>query len=466
MVSQKKPNFLIIFPDTLGANAVSCYGNPDVKTPNIDKLAETGVKFNNCTSQNPVCQPSRASLLTGKYVGTHGIRDNGVANFPTGHLIFPEYLGELGYKRAYYGKTHSVDKSKWDDVFDLYPDYNKYLKGRGIPVTYPEREPLENRLNHGYSRIPAKDWATNVLGNIGKRFIEDQKASKDPFCLFMSFEAPHSPCTLPLEYKDLYSPDKIILPDVPEEDMENKPEGRLAYLKTRRKSGNGKEDLKWALSIYYGLATVMDENIGKLVDALDDNGLRDDTVIIFLSDHGDFMANHGAVGKCISVEQSLIHVPLIVNCPAKFAHSEIDALVESIDVFPTISDLAAGEKPRGLQGESLIPHVLGKADHEREVAFSEEHYHPWLSYFAVRDKQFKFTISSNGDEELYDIEKDNYEWYNLAAKPEFKEKIAWFKDKIIKWRFDCIDNTVESKVDWVSNFMHKWGDDPKPYLVE
>ncbi len=439
--SSKKPNFLVIYPDTLGARAVGCYGNPIVKTPNIDALAATGVKFENCTSQNPVCCPSRMSLHTGKYVSAHGLLNNNMKYYPESHFTIPRFLKDQGYRTAYYGKTHSINRAEWDDIFDLYPHYNHYLKAKGIDIKYPERMPVKD-LCHGTSQIPSKDWATNVLGNLGERFIHEHQNPETPFMLFMSFEAPHGPCTYPFDEPRIYDPDDISLPKAPEDALLNsKPYKRQLYMKTRGKLARNDKVLKSALAIYYSMVTLMDRNAGKLVQALDHAGLRDNTVIIFLSDHGDFMGNYNCVGKGMSVDQSLVHVPLIINNPARFSPRSVNALAESIDVFPTIAELTGAECPRGVQGTSLLAPALDREHCPRQFAFTEEFYGNGPHFFAVRNDKYKYILSSGGNEELYDLENDPWEWNDLSAVPGKSNTLKELNRAMLNWRFRCIDKT-------------------------
>ncbi len=458
-----KPNFLIIYPDTLGTRAVGCYGNPVVKTPNIDKLAATGVKFTSCTSQNPVCRPSRMSLLTGKYVSGHGLLDNGTGHYPADQLTLPQFLGKQGYHRAYFGKTHSVNRNDWDEIFDLYPDYNHYLQSRNISVKYPEQPPLET-ICHGYSDIPSKDWATNVLGNIGENYIRERQPEKQPFLLMMSFEAPHGPVTYPRDELKIYDPAEIELPKAPENALDSKPYERKLYMQARGKLAKNDDSLKFALSMYYSMVTLMDRNVGKLLTALDESGQRDNTVIIFLSDHGDFMGNYNCVGKGMSLDEALIHVPLIINCPANYQPREVDSLVESIDVFPTLAELSGNEPPAGLQGESLVPLASGAAKAEREYAFSEEFYGQGPFLFSVRNREYKYILSSTGNEELYHLPPDPWEWHSLINSPEHQEVLNELRQAMMLWRFRAVDRTHQRKVNYIDYLLKGEYDKLPAYL--
>lgn len=457
------PNILIVYPDTLGANAVHCYGNQTVHTPNIDRLADTGVRFTNCTSANPVCQPSRMSLHSGKYVSTHGLHDNGLEFYPVEHTTFARFLRRHGYTTAYYGKTHAVHPPDWDELFDLYPDYNTYLKAHGIDVTYPEKPPLKD-LCHGRSEIPSKHWATNVLGNLGVNYIRQQASSAQPFLLFMSFEAPHGPVTYPRDEPDLYDPEAIALPDTPEEALDTKPLERKLYMQARGSLAKSDDTLRYALSMYYSMVTLMDRNVGRLIQALDDTGQRENTVVLVLSDHGDFMGNHRCVGKGLSVDHSLIHVPLILNCPSRFATRTVHGLVESIDVFPTLTELAGVEAPPLLQGRSLLPLALGRTTEGKAFAFSEEFYGVGPHFFAVRDREYKLTVSSTGVEELYHIASDPWEWHNLADDPAFRERLSVLKTAMLQWRFRCVEHPAIRQENFIQWLLEGKTEKLPPYL--
>ncbi|OGV37558.1 MAG: hypothetical protein A2X48_22020 [Lentisphaerae bacterium GWF2_49_21] len=448
-----KPNFVILYPDSLAKKAISCYGCPSAFTPNIDRLALGGAMFENCTSQNPACMPSRASLLTGKYVSAHGVYDNGVADYPQGHVTFQQILKRNGYHTAYYGKTHSINNQEWDDVFDLYPDYNRYLSSRRIDVKYPEKFPLED-LNAGFSRIPAEDFSEVILGNLAVSYIRRKKGGKDPFLLFMSFEAPHSPWSLPEEYRRFYRPEMVSLPKIPPEDRRNKPQYRLKYHGKRSMMVKTDDKLRHAIAIYNALVSVVDEQIGRIVSALDETRLRKNTVIILLSDHGDHLGNHRTMGKCLSLEENLINVPFIVNSPGLFKPHRSKELVESIDVFPTLMDLAGIPSPSGIQGTSILPFARNSRNASgKEFCFSEEYYDPFPGHLSVRNREFKLIVNSEGFEELYNIIEDPYEWFNLASNAEYRSTLCQLKDALVQFSFKHVDKSQKSESNWVTEFM-------------
>lgn len=446
-----KPNFVLILPDSLGANAVGCYGNSTVQTPNIDALAKEGVQLNQCFAQSGVCMPSRATLLTGKYPGCHPSRYNSVIRVPFGHTTFASVLRDNGYRMGYMGKTHSVNTEEWDDVFDLYADINHYLKEKNIPVHYPEKPPLEN-LCAGISEIPAKHFPTNLLGDLSVRFLENRAQDNQPFFLMTAFEAPHSPWVIPREDQGLYDPDSIPLLEIPSEDTDKMPSCRREYLHKRSSMATDKQ-LQFALSIYYSLCTIMDRNVGKIVRALDRMGLRENTILFMLADHGDYLGNHRSMGKCMSLEDSLIHVPAIINSPQRYTSQTSDSLVGLIDIYPTIMDLAGIAPPTGLQGKSLVPILKGETSSVRKAIFSTEFHDHYPASICVRDERYKLVVSSDGFEELYDVQNDPHEWRNLIERAELDSIKLQLKDLLIQYIFESLDRTLPSKGNWVKNFL-------------
>ena len=196
------------------------------------------------------------------------------------------------------------------------------------------------------------------------------------------------------------------------------------------------------------------EQIGRIMVALEKTGFRENTYIIMLADHGDHLGNHRTMGKCLSLEEDLIRVPLIFNNPKKFSPHCSEALVESVDVFPTIMQLAGIDAPSGLPGRSLVSLAENKPDAvKKRVAFCEEHFEPYPRHISARNQEFKLIINSKGFEELYNINKDPHEWYNLADEAKYKDVLLELKDEIIKFSFMHVDKTLKAKENWVEEFM-------------
>lgn len=447
------PNYVILYPDSLGANAVGAYGCAAAQTPNLDALAAGGLRFAACTAQNPVCMPSRTSLHTGTYVATHGFYDNNVIAGAVDRPSLVRSLRAAGYRTIYLGKTHAIDPAEWDEVFDLYAGYNHYLQGRGIPVRYPEKFPVD-RLNAGFSAIPLADFSETVLGNLAVEVIRRQAGSDQPFLLFMSFEAPHSPWSLPEEARWRYRPEAIRLPEAPAGDRERRPAWRQAYFDKRTAMAGDGEPLRHALAIYHALAGVVDEQIGRIVGALDAGGLRERTVVVASADHGDHCGNHRSMGKSLSLDESLVRVPLILNAPGRIAPGATASLVEAIDVLPTLLDLAGLGVPAGVQGRSLRPLIDGERGAPfRSHAFSEEHALPYPGLRSVRDDRWKLVLCADGHRELFDLHEDPLEWRNRAGEAATRAIEAELMNHLALHAFQTIDRRNSAGSNWVVEFM-------------
>ena len=436
-IKRTPPNIIIIYPDSLTACALGCYGNPNPVSPNIDVLAETGVKFVNCISSNPLCLPSRASLHTGCYVNGHNVRSNSTEDLDAVYPSMAKNFRSNGYALAYFGKSHSVNQEEWDEVFDLYPDYNRYLKAHNYDVTYPEKPPVKD-LCAGQSAVSNEDFSENVLGNIGAAYIREMAGKDQPFLLFMSHEAPHSPWTVPEEYYDFLSNTDIELPQVPESAWNCKHHELATYLKKRSEAAPDDETLKFAVRIYQTLIKIVDDNVGKLLEALDETGLRDNTIIVVTSDHGDLTGNFRAMGKCISPADNLLRVPLIFNAPERWQPQQNRSIVQNIDIFPTLAEIAGIRPPENIHGVSLVA-TLDNETPVRKYAFSEEHDDLFDSWMSVQDEEWKMVFYASGRKELYNVLEDPMEWNDLAATSEAQPKLALLQDELIKWRFRCID---------------------------
>lgn len=450
-MNNSKPNFVIIYPDSMGANSLGCYGNSYAKTPCMDKLAEEGMMFTQATSCNPVCMPSRASLHTGRYVGGHNVRNNCTEELSGTYPSIAQSLRADGYRLAYYGKTHSLIQEEWDDVFDLYPDYNRYLKGRRINVKYPEK-PSSEVLCAGISKIPEEDFSENILGNLGESFIYEMANSEEPFLLFMSHEAPHSPWVIPEGREELYESFDVVLPEVPEEHLDGRAEEQTSYLKKRGSMATD-DKLRHAIKTYMTLLKIVDENVGKLVDALKETGQLDNTVIVIMSDHGDNLGNHRSMGKGVSLDENLVHIPMVFYAPKKWRAGKNAALTQNIDLYPTILELAGITPPPGIQGMSLKSLLENQCGELRDYAFSEEHSDGYECRFSARDARYKLVFCEYGNEELYDLENDPHEWNNLIACDELQDKITELKNAMLRWRFHCIDRKVPESDNWITRFM-------------
>ena len=379
-----KPNIVMITPDQLRFDCLHCYGNPVIKTPNLDRLADEGVRFEYAYAQNPVCQPSRASIMTGRYIHEHGVVRN-VAGLPLHEKTLMHYLSQNGYLTAAVGKMHMYPKYgpfgfKYLDLTEgkggANDNYRLYLKNKGLEGMNTRAKGEKLPFGVYTNALPAEDYIDSYIGRKAVKFIYENKVR--PFFLWVGFCGPHLPFDPPEPYDKLYSPEEVPLPPKFPGDLENKPMVRhmvdwydLDKLEEKI--------LRRIVAYYYGNITLIDEWIGKILQALEKTGSLENTFILFTTDHGELLGDHGLLWKCDeTMYDSNVRVPFIIYFPQKFeGRRVVKEFVESVDIMPTSLELAGIEIPYTLQGRSLIPLLTEEKVHWREAAFSEG---SWTSY--------------------------------------------------------------------------------------
>ena len=404
----RKPNVLFVFADQMRAASLGCLGNPQVHTPNMDKLAKGGLLFSNCISNYPVCTPYRAALLTGRYSTTTGVVANGV-ELQNSEITIAEVLKGQGYKTGYIGKWH--------------------LEKNGLPFV-----PKDRRQGFDYwavrntggphwdsfycmdteEQVPMSGYVPDAATKLAVDFIE-RNASK-PFCLFLSWGSPHPAYDPPKKFADMYDAAKLKQrPNVPD------------------------NSFKDTLRQYYGAITALDEDIGKLTAALQKAGIAEDTIVVFTSDHGDMMGSHGQIGKNVPWEES-INVPFILRYPRKAkAGGKTDLLLSTVDIMPTLLGLCGAPIPKGVQGLNLSSNVLGKGGTKPESVLTERVVAgrqpgiPVQGWRGVRTARYTYARGKDQPWLLYDNVADPYQMKNLIAKPEAKSIQAKLDAELQRW---------------------------------
>lgn len=445
MSDQSKPNILWICTDQQRFDTIRALGNKHINTPNLDRLVEDGVSFNRTYCQNPVCTPSRASFLTGRYPRTTRATRNGNDYFPDDEILVPHILSEHGYKCGLIGKLHlsaadgrterrlkhdGYDMFKWSHgPRDGWGDDNAYQvwlksQGKSWDVDYHGRD----------GGIEAEFHQTTWCANEAIDFIGQHADA--PWMLSINIFDPHHPFDPPAKFKQKYPVDEMPLPKWKAGELNNKPSIQKQDYENGGQSGLGPSCKKlsdWEkknyVSDYYAMIDLIDEQVGRLVDYLDESGQRDETIIIFHSDHGEMLGDHGLILKGGHFYEELVHVPLIISCPARLMRNmRSQALVELVDLAPTILDLAGIEIPQRMQGSSLSDILQGKADpdaHKQSVYC--EYYnslpgaHKGVFATMYFDGRYKLTVF-HGSEigELYDLETDPEEFDNKWSDPSYQ----------------------------------------------
>lgn len=478
--SGKRPNILFIMSDQLNADALSCYGGP-VHTPNIDRIAANGIRFNQATCTTPYCSPTRASIVTGMYPHAHGIVLNAGGRRQQGigmeDITTEKLLNQAGYKTHHYGKWHLEGEklSYYPDMFHSVRDYVKKME----PVFSKTRKQDKATLMNWYKWplpveiAPAFQKQVDALGDRWKgknlaefivkmgrlkltleqcydvqvadltcqrlKSIED---SKSPFMITCSFMWPHDPNVAPSPYYEAFDPDKLELPrnrHVREERFEKNWSREIIR-------GLGEPGMREFLRIYYAMVKLIDDQVGRVLDTLERTGKTKDTIIIFTSDHGDMMGGHGMVWKSTnSFYDEVARVPLLISYPPKFRPGTSELAVDSTDFMPTLLELTGQSIPEQVQGQNLVPFLTGRRDVSlaRQYTFSERvRGNPRGSRkvmpgtqgaFMVRGKGFKLTRYENGQEYLYDLKNDPGETKDLADDPKYRLRRKTLVVEMDKW---------------------------------
>lgn len=442
----EKPNILLIFTDQQRFDAIGAAGNSIIKTPNLDKLAEEGDMFSNCMTPAPLCQPARACLVSGRSASSIGCLENNIpTNFDVNKAL-PKQLHDNGYYCQAIGKMHfsnepykvnygmdnmilseetrgvRLAKNKNDIVFD---DYDRFLMDNHVwgwdkppEIGYNEIKPLLTPLERQYH-------VTQWCGDQTVRFLQSIKDKKDPFFLWTSFVKPHVPYDCPRHLKDMYNPNHMPQPFLSTNDGTRNNQYIQDYREKNEFNLYSEHARNLSLSYYYANISFIDEQIGRILDTLEKIGKKDNTIIIFTSDHGDLMGDHGLFYKCFGFEGSM-HVPLIIRYPgfSKVGRKRND-LVSLLDLYPTILK-AAG---LSVEDEDIPGHNLYEKDADHEYVFSEIRYYP-LYMCHVRTKKWKYLFYQNGGvESLYDLENDPNELNDLSSYDKYHSILKEMKAK-------------------------------------
>lgn len=442
----EKPNVLFLIGDDHAAHAYGAYGNPLVKTPNLDGLAESGVLFTNAFCNSPICTCSRQSLLTGMLPHSIGVRllEDALSEDT---LTLADLLKADGYSTAAIGKMHF--NSDLLHGFDMRLDSLELAAHRkrhpAIPVSpeihtlpawRPFKDPARVWLNGSYLPFAAheSDMPSTWFAEQAVEFLE--RNAEKPFCLFASFTEPHSPYHFPIEYRGMFDPSRFEIPPIgPEDDVQIPDIFRDLSIEEKQR----------ITAAYYTSTAFLDRNVGVVLAALDRLGLREKTLVVYLGDNGYCLGHHGRFEKHCFYEQA-VRVPLVVRAPwLDRVGGRAEGLVELIDLFPTVAELTGVPSPDTVEGRSLVPLLTDRARRGRDAAFSEY----WHSESAmVRTADFKL-IHERGKRErddgyktglplpgrtvkLFDLRTDPEEMTNLAARPEQAERVREMEREILR----------------------------------
>ena len=420
------PNLLFLITDQQRAETVAP-GSP-CQTPNLDRLAAGGTRFDRCYSVNPICSPSRASLFTGLLPHSHGMVDvtHAVPAYRADLLpdlpFWPQTLQQAGYHTGYFGKWHVERSNRLENFgFDTY-EVEQYHQLAGLVERDDAMLMRKDVRQKGYRDFllsgvvdaPVESTAEYRLYSEGIRFLDETASDPDrPWALFLSTEAPHDPYVALQDYYERYDPADIPCPPSFADDLAGRP---AIY----RRIQSVWDDLTWedfaqATACYYANCTLIDEQIGRILAVLEETGQAKNTLIVFTSDHGDYLGAHRLLLKGIPAFEEAYRTPLIMAGPGVPAGGQSDAIVSLLDLAPTLLQLTTGGEFPG-QGRSLLPLLVGEAGDWRDEAFAECHGQRFnYTQRVLWQDAHKYIFNGFDEDELYDLAADPHELRNLAA---------------------------------------------------
>ncbi|KPJ55987.1 MAG: hypothetical protein AMS16_03185 [Planctomycetes bacterium DG_58] len=458
-------NVILFLPDQWRAEAVGCLGNKVVKTPHTDALAAEGVAFRNCFTQNPVCTPTRCTLLTGQFCHTGGHRT--MHHFVRRHEPnLMRYLRDAGYFLWWGGKNDAIPL---EDT-ELCCDVRYHGDGKKGP-TKPAPKPGDRHFYTFYRGCVSEEPMHLGDDDVVDHAVEFlARKHQTPFCMWINQGLPHPPYAAEREWCEMYPLD-VIRPLKPRV-IDGKP-GILDAI--RRKAGLDKltaEEFRAILATYYAMCSRVDRNFGRVIDAVKENGLWENTAILLAADHGDFGGDYEMVEKTQNTfEDVLTNVPLVIRVPGGKPHSgACDALVQSMDLFATLMELTGAEARHTHFSKSLMPIVRGETDehrqfvcceggarieevhtHENPKSHTPEHvYHPRITIqnqqpelhgkaVMLRTHDWKYVRRLYDTDELYELTSDPDELRNVVNDPARAEIVREMRDRMLTWFLDTGD---------------------------
>ncbi|MYF99061.1 sulfatase-like hydrolase/transferase [Candidatus Poribacteria bacterium] len=441
-----KPNILLLMTDQQRRDAMSCSGNW-VRTPNLDRIASEGVRFTNCVTTSPVCIPARFSLATGLYPHNTGVWQNGDHTMSPDTHTWMQTLREVGYRTSLFGKTHyyqhqeGIDMRNREHLLHAYglddvdeipgPRASRRVlshmtaiwQEKGLWAAY--RADIEDRLNNKPhvvrpTILGLEHDADVYVGQQAKQYLRNYNRQEPWFC-WVSFGGPHEPWDAPEPYASMYDPNAMP-PPVPRQPIGNRPRGELDRLMgvNRRNPNFVVGEVERLRADYAGNVTLIDDQIGEILETIQARGELDNTVIVFCSDHGEMNGDYGMIYKSNFLNGS-VRIPFLVRTPETLKNGVLNRISESpvewIDIGPTLVELAGGEIKHQQFGKSLCPVLTNTAETHREFAISEIYRETMLL-----NQDWKIALNTRREPYLlFDVRNDPDETNNLAGNPDMKK---------------------------------------------
>jgi len=491
--SNDSPNIIVIKTDDQRWDSLGFAGDPVVNTPQVDALAQESTRFENAFTVAPLCGPSRTSFFSGTYASKRECFDNSTY-LGEGDNSFIDSLKQAGYKVGLSGKNHCFEPKYLDEAWDFVELYGPWGKEKGtlteadlavrtFRTTQGPPSRLGNILLEGLidypEPFPAEQCITSRIADDAIRFVQENK--ENPYFLYVAYPAPHWPNIVAEPYFSMYMDqlEEIGLPGMDEIDWDSHPFAHFVQSQATGFDDYTKEERRKVLAIMYGQISFIDHSVGRIVDALKEEDLYEDTLIVFTSDQGCFGGQFGLPSKTKGFYESLIRIPLIIKLPGDSSQETVtSAQISNIDIMPTLLDYAGVEHNAPIDGRSFLDVLQNQTDSHRTVIYSEvgrpvmppapfskEQYPAYNAYRSetdmfwfieyttrgrsamIREDGWKYCYYNGDMEELYHYEKDPLELENLAYIPEHQEQKKAMRNKLIEKGFAGIGEEAK-RANW------------------
>lgn len=471
---KKIRNVLLFLVDQHRQDCLGCYGNKVVRTPNIDRLAAGGIRFNNAFTPTAVCTPARTSLQTGLWAHRHGLKFNtglhercgGVSELAPDVTMFSRVLKDKGWRLAHLGKWHiGTEKNKpadygYDGIWypkygypAQHPDYVEFLNGKGVgefKTQDPTTDPTGARLYSATQIGPADVSEPSYLAQKAIAAIADYAKTDAPFFISCNFWGPHAPYQITEKYRKMYKDrlDEIAVWPHFDCDLSDKPGVIKKYGEYWRTGWFDEKVLRELIAEYYGYITLIDEEIGRVVAALADAGRLDETLIVYTADHGSSVGAYRMWDKGFGMYDCITRIPFVVSHPA-LTPAASRAFVSLLDLAPTFLEIAGAgmEKP---DGASLMPILDGREQAVREDFIVTEHFGHQVPFWQrmVRTADAKYVFNPMGVDEYYDLKADPWETRNVIGRAD-AQKLGVLKKRLLAW----MEKEQDPALFWACNML-------------
>lgn len=457
MTRSHRPNIVLIHSDQHRYDCVGAHGHPLLQTVNLDRLCHEGVDFSHAFTPAPICSPARASLLTGQWPTQHGCMSIPGSEIyrpidDTAAPLLPCLLRDAGYRVAHLGKWHgetATDPSQWgiDDYVPEEAGYDQWRAEQGLPP----RERQNGWFGEVDTHITAEQHRLAWGASHAERCIEEYHATGDPFFVRWDPSEPHLPNMIPPELESLYPAQAIDPWPSFNDTLEGKPWIQAQQRRTWEVDTWTWEQWAPMVSRYLSDITLLDRQIGRLLDTLDRLGIAENTLVIYTTDHGDLCGGHGMIDKHFVMYDDVVRVPLIMRWPEVLPRGEVcdDMVCHEIDLTATVCAAAGIDRPAGFVGHDLLP-VIEKQTQRRDVVFSQYHGSQFGLYTQrmARGRRWKYVWNATAPDELYDTRDDPGELINRADDPTYVKEQAVLKRELREWMASIGDpmlNTFTSR---------------------